>query len=141
MRKGTYMTKTRERIFSYLQNHVHTIVSAKDIHAYFEENGTKINMSTIYRNLDRLEKEGTIIKIMSEDGKTSLYQYEDHEDKGDKHLHLQCLQCGKVIHLDCHFMNEIKEHISSMHDFDIQCKNSVIYGLCNDCQEKNRINK
>ena len=136
MKKSEYMTSSRKKIFTYLVEHANTIVSAKNIHTYFEQNGCKINMSTIYRNLDRLEKDGTIIKHMSEDGKTAVYQYESHDKHPNEHLHLQCLKCGKIVHLDCKFMNEISEHVSKHHGFDIQCKNSVIYGICKECKDK-----
>lgn len=133
MVKSEYMTENRKKIFSYLRDHSDTLVSAKNIYNFFEQQNCKINMSTIYRNLERLEKEGTIIKYMSEDGKTALYQYETHK-KANEHLHLQCLKCGKVVHLDCHFMDEISDHVSEHHGFDIQCKNSIIYGVCKECK-------
>ena len=133
MIKGEYMTKNRKLIFTYLQDHKDALVSAKDIHIYYNEKGPKINISTIYRNLYKLEKEGIIRKYMSENGKTALYQFETHESENNEHLHLQCIKCGKVVHLDCQFMNEIYSHISNYHGFEIQCKNSIIYGICKDC--------
>ena len=135
MAKSEYMTENRKKIFSYLQDHCDTMVSAKNIYNYYEQKNCKINMSTIYRNLERLEKEGTIIKYMSEDGKTALYQFETHNNNPNDHLHLQCLKCGKVVHLDCHFMDEISDHVSEHHGFNIQCKNSIIYGICKECKE------
>lgn len=136
MIKGEYMTKNRRLIFTYLQDHSDALVSAKDIYVYYNENGHKINISTIYRNLDRLEKEGVIRKYMSKDGKTALYQFETHASEKDEHLHLQCTRCGKVVHLDCQFMDEISSHVSNYHGFDIQCKNSIIYGVCKKCSNK-----
>ena len=136
MAKNEYMTENRKKIFAYLQNHSDTTVSAKDIFAYMKEHGDTINLSTIYRNLDRLEKEGTVIRYLSEKGDTATYQYVDDGKHCDKHLHLQCLKCGKIIHLDCQFMTNIAHHASEHHGFDIQCKNSIIYGICKECKEK-----
>ena len=139
MIKGNYMTENRKKIYEYLQDHSSIMVTAKDIYSYLNENGVKINLSTIYRNLDRLEKEGTLIKYMSKDGDTAMYQFVNKNDNCDNHLHLQCIKCGKVIHLDCHFMDEITEHISNHHGFDITCKNSIIYGVCKECKEHKTI--
>ena len=138
MAKGEYMTENRRRIFEYLKDHSDTTVSAKDIYSYMKENGATINMSTIYRNLDRLEKEGTVIRYLSEKGDIATYQYVNDDKHCDEHLHLQCLKCGKIIHLDCQFMNSISTHASVHHGFDIQCKNSIIYGICQECKEKEK---
>ena len=54
----------------------------------------------------------------------------------EEHLHLQCVKCGKIIHLECEFMDEISEHILKDHGFELQCKNSILYGMCSACQEK-----
>ena len=136
MAKNEYMTENRKKIFHYLQEHSDTTVSAKDIFHYMKEKGDSINLSTIYRNLDRLEKEGRLIRYLSEKGDIATYQYVDDDKHCEKHLHLQCLNCGKIIHLDCQFMEHIAQHASEHHDFDIQCKNSIIYGICKECKEK-----
>ena len=44
-------------------------------------------------------------------------------------------KCGKIIHLECEFMDEISEHILKDHGFKLQCKNSILYGMCSACQE------
>ena len=48
-----------------------------------------------------------------------------------------CVKCGKILHLDCEFMKEISEHIQKDHGFSLQCKNSILYGICRECQVKN----
>ena len=49
----------------------------------------------------------------------------------------ECVKCGKILHLDCEFMKEISEHIQKDHGFSLQCKNSILYGICRECQVKN----
>ena len=34
-----------------------------------------------------------------------------------KHLHLKCVQCGRIYHLDCHFMDEVRAHLMAEHGF------------------------
>ena len=126
-----YLTETRVKIYNLLKEKQNITISAKEI---YEELDKQINLSTIYRNLDRLEKAGTIIRYVNEKNE-STYQFSPKDHHCEEHLHLQCVKCGKLIHLDCHFMDEISEHINSHHGFKIQCKNSIIYGICKDCQE------
>ena len=43
---------------------------------------------------------------------------------------------GRIIHLECHFMEEISHHIEKSHGFTLQCKNSILYGVCKECKNK-----
>ena len=65
-----------------------------------------------------------------------MYQYVEMGHHCEEHLHLKCVSCGCIIHLECAFMQEISEHILEDHGFKLQCKNSIIYGLCRECREK-----
>ena len=62
------------------------------------------------------------------------YQYVEQGKGCCDHLHLQCVKCGRIYHLDCAFMKEISEHIEKDHGFELQCRNSVLYGICKDCK-------
>ena len=131
-----YKTENRKRILEYLESSGDKAVSVKDIHDYLCENGCSVNLSTIYRFLDKLEKEGSVITYISEKGDKATYQYVGDQAHCSDHLHLKCVKCGKIIHLDCNFMGDIAGHIEEHHDFTIQCRNSVIYGVCKECQKK-----
>ena len=54
-----------------------------------------------------------------------------------EHLHLKCVQCGRIYHLDCHFMDEVRAHLMAEHGFTLQCEGSVLYGLCRRCAQQN----
>ena len=120
----------------YLKSNRDKTVSVKDIDNHMKSLDCPVNMTTIYRYLDKLEREGDVMKYVSEQGDKATYQLVERSHKCDSHLHLKCTDCGSVIHLDCHFMDEIAGHIASDHGFVLQCKNSVIYGLCQNCQSK-----
>jgi len=129
----TYHTNSRAKIMEYLQDNKDRAVTAAAIDEHLKAEGSITNVTTIYRNLDKLEKEGHVIKYASKTG--TSFQYVESEHRCDEHLHLKCVNCGKVIHLDCEFMDEISEHVRKDHGFEIQCRNSVIYGICEDCRK------
>lgn len=131
-----YRTESHRAISAYLERCRDTAVSVKDIYRYMGQKGRGVNISTIYRYLGRLEKEGRVTRYISENGRGSLYQYINGESPCDGHIHLKCVKCGRIIRLDCYFMSYIAEQISAYHGFDIQCKNSVIYGVCKECKAK-----
>ena len=136
MRHSEYKTNNRTKIMDFLVANKTKTVSVKDIDNHMKSLDCPVNMTTIYRYLDKLEREGDVMKYVSEQGDKATYQLVERSHKCDSHLHLKCTDCGSLINLDCHFMDEIAGHIASDHGFVLQCKNSVIYGLCQNCQSK-----
>lgn len=129
-----YQTKARQLTIAYLSEHKHTALSASAILNYLHENELKTNITTVYRYLDQLTSEGQVLKYMDESGEKSVYQYVGENNHCHEHLHLKCITCGNVIHLDCSFMEHIKEHIMEDHGFDMECSNSILYGYCKECK-------
>ena len=62
--------------------------------------------------------------------------YVEQGQQCERHLHLKCVRCGRIIHLDCTFMDEISNHILNDHGFVLQCRNSILYGTCRACAGK-----
>jgi Fur family ferric uptake transcriptional regulator len=129
-----YATASRKKILEFLQECEDRSVTAADVAVYLKEQNSEVNLTTIYRYLDKLAKDGTILKYVAEKGSQSAYQYVRPERHCEEHLHMKCVKCGKIIHLDCRFMDEITRHILEEHEFSLQCKNSVLYGICRECR-------
>lgn len=135
MQKG-YQTKSKQNILNFFQEHANQTATVSDLCQYLEDVNIPTNKSTIYRCLDRLLEQGQITKYVSDDGKKAIYQYIGSNQNCQHHLHLKCTNCGRIIHLDCHFMDEIKNHILESHQFYLQCDSTIIYGQCKDCKEQ-----
>ena len=133
-RSDGYNTHTRQLILDYLINNRQHAVSASNILEHLEAQGASPNPTTVYRYLDKLAKDGTVIKYVAEKGCQAAYQYVEPGRGCEQHLHLKCVKCGKIIHLECHFMEEISHHIEESHGFTLQCKNSILYGVCKECK-------
>ena len=121
------------RILEFLRSRSDRTVDVNDIRRALASEGNEVNITTIYRYLDKLTADGTVLKYVAENGTRAVYQYVGERRHCEDHLHLQCTKCGCIIHLDCHFMDEIAEHVLKEHGFSIQCRNSIIYGLCSKC--------
>ena len=139
-RKSSYNTKARQEISDFLKQNGTTAVSAADICQHLQSIGNSVNPTTVYRYLDRLCAEKTIIKYIAEKGEKAVYQYSGQKKQCSEHLHLKCTQCGRILHLDCGFMQEFQAHLREHHDFELQCEGSVLYGLCSDCRKKQNAN-
>lgn len=137
MKRANYATQKRSEILKYLELHCDEDVSVKDIEQHFQkDNHTSVNITTIYRYLERLEKEGRILKHNAEKGGKATFQYVKPEHSCQSHLHMKCSSCGKIYHMDCDFMEEFQRHIYEHHHFRLECKTSMLYGLCKACSEE-----
>ena len=137
-----YKTGARAGILSYLKESGQRPVSVSEIHAHMQSANHPVNVTTIYRYLEKLEADGNLIKYMPQangESTKATYQYVERTHKCDEHLHLKCVAGGVVEHLDCHFMEEIASHVAKDHGFQLQCKNSVIYGFCAGCRREKAV--
>lgn len=110
-RSDGYNTKTRQLILDYLIRNRQHAVSASNILEHLEAEGASPNPTTVYRYLDKLAGEQRIMKYVADKGEKAVFQYVDEGRHCREHLHLKCVQCGRIYHLDCHFMDEVRAHL------------------------------
>ena len=135
---GEYKTKKRELILEYLLQNKDTSVTVKDIEYFLAKNtDVKPNITTIYRYLEKLMADGCL--MCSEEAGKKYYQYIAPDNTCKRHLHMKCTGCGKVLHMNCDFMDEFEKHIKGDHGFTINYKNSMIFGVCESCKAENKI--
>lgn len=131
-----YQTRGKQSIEAYLKMHAGQSFTAAELHHYLEENHESMNLTTVYRNLDRLAEKGVLMKYKNPSEGCARYQV-GSEESCKEHLHLQCSGCGKIYHMECSFMDQIASHLMEHHGFQLECAGSMINGYCADCQ-KNR---
>ena len=137
MATKNYSTVSHTKITEFFAENQDKFVKASDIDNYLRKEGIEVNPSTIYRYLNKLSKEGTVMKYVAEKGEMSTYQYVgDRKHSCKDHLHLRCVGCDRIIHLECHFMDELYGHIMEHHGFSLICESSVLSGMCRECREK-----
>ena len=135
-RSSSYNTHTRQIILDYLTRNRHRTVSAADILAHLETEGQRTNPTTVYRYLDKLAGEQRVMKYVADKGERAVYQLTDAQSHCRQHIHLKCVRCGEIFHMDCHFMDEVRQHLLAEHGFTLQCEGSILYGLCRRCAQK-----
>lgn len=132
----TYKTEGRKKIMDILRQSGGVPLSVPQIEGKLQEGGSPLNKTTIYRYLDKLEDSGDVVKYAVDEGRKALFQLVDRKRRCDQHLHLKCVECGALLHLDGPTMSTLAEQVYTEHGFMIQCRNSVIYGLCQECLKK-----
>ncbi len=134
MRSG-YDTHGKKVIAEFLKNHSDSHFTVDEIIKGIEKEGEKTSRSSVYRQISKMYESGELSRFESPGKSNFVYQYVHKTNECDGHCHLKCIECGKLIHLDCEKMNGIKEHILLDHGFTIG-RDSIISGICGDCKSK-----
>jgi len=101
--------------------------TAQELYEILKKEGYNIGIATVYRNLNKLSLNGSIMRITIKD--------EEHFD-GDlsNHYHLNCKKCGKIIDVyDDKMMHYLKQKIKNT-SFDIDSYQFIMEGTCLDCK-------
>ena len=126
--RGKYKTKQRELILSVLTAESPSHVTAEMIADRLKG---QAGQATIYRNLDELVKEGTVIKYEAPNGLSACYRYVFGAD--EKIYHFLCVDCGQMSHISCHRFNDLSDHVKQDHGISLDLRKTVLYGSCQRC--------
>ncbi len=129
----SYHTKQKDEILQVIKQKGDIHFTAEEIAVSLKNAGSTIGLSTVYRQLDTMVKEGTLRKYLSSAGESACYQV---SESCGEHFHLKCVACGKLEHLACSHLDGIREHVIREHGFLIDSSRTVFYGICKECGEK-----
>ena len=123
-----YKSKKREIVINYMRSAGECSYSLAHISDVCEPHG--VGKSTVYRIISELVDEGAVRKITDAKTRHCTYQYVGGECRD--HLHLQCVGCGKLIHLDHEVSESLCGTLATATDFSIEA-GGVLYGKCAKC--------
>jgi Fur family ferric uptake transcriptional regulator len=112
-----------------LIRHSHGHLDADELFRLAKEKHARINLSTVYRNLQLFKKLGLI------EERHFAEEHHHYEAKATaEHQHLCCLSCGKVVEFDFPLTQKLRDEIGSKYDFNITAVEVSMTGLCSDCR-------
>ena len=133
--KSTYQTKGKQKLIGFFQSNPDCQFTVEEI--CLAVNGdTAHKKSSVYRLLTTLCENETLRKFHSDERNCYVYQYVGKQCDCDHHFHQKCLKCGKLDHLDCADSEKFAAHLLKEHGFAVNCGQSILYGLCAACQER-----
>lgn len=130
-----YNSKGSQLIEAFLEKQKDYSFCVGDVWEYIQEKGENINTTTIYRNLERLEKEGRLITYKSTTSDSTMYQHVAEHQNCHKHLHMRCRECGKIYHLEGELVDQFSKQITEVYGFVLEPQASSVIGLCLNCQK------
>lgn len=128
--KTQYHTRQQEELLSFLREHPGHFTVGE----LCSQLGDSVGTTTVYRQLDKLVHSGMVTKYIIDSTSPACFEYAAHRESC---CHCKCQQCGKLLHMDCHELPALEQHIRTHHGFFIDPARTVFYGLCQDCAREN----
>ena len=121
----TFVTKYGKKILeivSLSRNHM----TAEEIFETLRQTYPTVVLATVYNNLNRLWEEDLIRKI-------SVEGMPDRYDRIQRHDHLVCKRCGKLLDID---LGDLTAQLEKKAGISILSYDLKLNYLCEDCQKK-----
>jgi Fur family ferric uptake transcriptional regulator len=103
-------------------------VSAQQLHLVLRNHGSTIGLTTVYRALADLAKQGEADSLQSNDGEL-LYR----ACGTDHHHHLICRKCGATVEIEAARVEEWAAQVAAEHGFSHVSHTIDIFGTCSNC--------
>lgn len=124
------LTDTRKAILAYMiASHEHP--SAEMIYQDLLPDYPSMSLATVYNNLKVLVDEGFVSELKLPQDSTSYYDFLGHH-----HPHIICQTCGRIVDVMATSLPDLKPAIQAETGFKITKTQTMIYGICPDCQKK-----
>ena len=133
-----YNTKQRKILIDCFENMERKHFTASDVLDYLQSKNLDIGKSTVYRQLENMVNSGILNKYIIDRNTPACFEYEGRSKHEDMLFHLKCEKCGKLIHLHCNEIEGFQKHLYGNHNFKLNHKRTVFYGICDECEKNNR---
>lgn len=121
------MTKYGKKILeivSYSRSHM----TAEEIFDVLRQTYPTVVLATVYNNLNRLWQEDLIRKV-------SVEGMPDRYDRIQRHDHLVCQGCGKLVDID---LGDLTQRLQTQVDVPILAYDLKLMYLCPECRSRNQ---
>ena len=93
-----YKTRIGAAMEEFLDLQKERSFCAADACHYMEQREIAVNITTVYRHLEQLVKDGILVKFKTADSDNQRYRLAGDVSRCQRHLHLQCRRCGRIQH-------------------------------------------
>lgn len=124
------LTPQRKVILEELRK-TRTHPTADEVYAMVRKRLPHVSLGTIYRNLDFLHSQGLVRKL------DKIGPQMRFDAFTDPHLHLSCVQCGKIADLP-EDMASVVLRVPEESPYEVQGHWIEFFGLCPECKNRNR---
>jgi Fur family ferric uptake transcriptional regulator len=124
------MTPQRQLVLDAVRELGHA--TPEQICAEVQRAAPAVNITTIYRTLDLMERIGVVRHTHLGHG-APTYSEQEHQ-----HLHLVCHVCGAVTESPNDLMGELARRLRGESDFELDVTHVALSGRCRACRDAGR---
>lgn len=128
------VTNQRKAILTMFFENKDEHMTVEEIHQCIMVDNPDIGLATVYRNVQLLSELRILNKLKLNDGFTRYELILNKEE--DKHHHLVCKDCGKIIEVKEDLMESIEETLDNHYDFLVSDHQAKFFGFCKNCRKK-----
>lgn len=128
--KKTYLTEQKRILIDFLEENQNKQFTIKQIAESLDS--FSIGKSTVYRLINNLCNDGLVLRISKDNSPTQVYQFLG-DCKRHSHLHLKCMDCGTLIHLENSLSEQLNSDIFKKCEFELDSNKTMIVGRCKNC--------
>lgn len=134
-----YITEQKTMLLSFLKSNHDNAFTVDELTAEMKKSyGDRApGKSTVYRLITKLSDDGIVKKFAKTGSRCFVYQLVS-EGECHNHLHLKCLDCGKLIHLDEEVSEELLDKVKMLNDFLVNEDETILLGKCAECKIYNQ---
>lgn len=129
--RTSYQTQQKAALLAFLERNAEHQFTIDEIIATMGEAAPA--KSTAYRLIKKLCDDGQVRRFTREGTASSVYQLAGSSCCSE-HLHIKCVDCGLLIHLD----SAACDTLAKATGFVIDDEKSMLYGYCANCARKSK---
>jgi Fur family ferric uptake transcriptional regulator len=126
--RGLRMTPQRQLVLDAVRDLGHA--TPEQVCARVQSDAPAVNITTVYRSLDLLERLGLVRHTHLGHGAPN-YSVHEHE-----HVHLVCHGCGAVTEVPTGVMTPLAERLAADNGFELDVSHVALSGHCRDCRDQ-----
>jgi len=133
--KGGRLTNERKSLLITICN-IKGHFQPEQVAEMLKNEGHKISLPTVYRNLSLLLKAGIIQRAEIRPGKQSGGTYYEHVWGRLHHDHLMCSQCGRRIEFSYPAIDVLQDEVARQYGFKLEQHHLELVGTCPECRQR-----
>ncbi len=135
---ASYQTRPRTQLLNFLKENPERGYTAEELAQELSARygNDAPGKSTVYRLVSKLVQEEEIKRFEEDNAKRARYRLTG--STCHNHLHLKCLDCGKLIHMKEQDSEPLLAGILHKNGFSVDEYQTVLFGHCNQCTVKQK---
>ena len=126
--RGRRLTGQRRLLLGLIQG-AQAHIDADDLYRLAREYEPRISLSTVYRTLRLFKDLGLVDEHHFQEDHHHYEARAPHE-----HMHLHCLNCGRIIEFESDLISRLKEEIGRRYNFKVVGTEVHLTGVCPSCR-------